>query len=109
MIDAASKLRADLYFMGVTGVHPKAGLSTGDAEESEAGAARALGGDHRARILGEVARRLGIRRHSIIRDCCGRRSRFDAAANDQRYPRERSQSGTDTVMRRLRTAPQMPT
>ena len=34
MIDGASKVRADIYFMGVTGVHPKAGLSTGDAEEA---------------------------------------------------------------------------
>jgi DeoR/GlpR family transcriptional regulator of sugar metabolism len=34
LIDAASKVRADAYFMGVTGVHPKAGLSTGDAEEA---------------------------------------------------------------------------
>jgi DeoR/GlpR family transcriptional regulator of sugar metabolism len=34
VIDAASRLRADLYFMGVTGVHPEAGLSTGDAEEA---------------------------------------------------------------------------
>jgi len=34
VIDAASRLRADLYFMGVTGVHPDAGLSTGDAEEA---------------------------------------------------------------------------
>jgi DeoR/GlpR family transcriptional regulator of sugar metabolism len=34
VIDAASRLRADLYFMGVTGVHPVAGLSTGDAEEA---------------------------------------------------------------------------
>jgi DeoR/GlpR family transcriptional regulator of sugar metabolism len=34
VIDAASRLRADLYLMGVTGVHPDAGLSTGDAEES---------------------------------------------------------------------------
>jgi len=34
VIDAASRLRADLYFMGVTGVHPRAGLSTGDAEEA---------------------------------------------------------------------------
>src|SRR6202142_2238542 len=33
VIEAASRLRADLYFMGVTGVHPDAGLSTGDAEE----------------------------------------------------------------------------
>jgi DeoR/GlpR family transcriptional regulator of sugar metabolism len=34
LIDAASRLRADLYFMGVTGVHPEAGLTTGDAEEA---------------------------------------------------------------------------
>src|ERR1700733_13193490 len=34
VIDAASHLRADIYFMGVTGVHPEAGLSTGDAEEA---------------------------------------------------------------------------
>jgi len=34
VIDAASRLRADLYFLGVTGVHPEAGLTTGDAEEA---------------------------------------------------------------------------
>jgi DeoR/GlpR family transcriptional regulator of sugar metabolism len=34
VIDAASRLRADMYFMGVTGVHPDAGLTTGDAEEA---------------------------------------------------------------------------
>lgn len=34
VIDAASRLRADLYLMGVTGVHPDAGLSTGDDEEA---------------------------------------------------------------------------
>ena len=34
VIDAASRLRADIYFLGVTGVHPEAGLSTGDAEEA---------------------------------------------------------------------------
>jgi DeoR/GlpR family transcriptional regulator of sugar metabolism len=34
VIDAAARLRADIYFMGVTGVHPKAGLSTGDGEEA---------------------------------------------------------------------------
>ena len=34
VIDAASQLRADLFFLGVTGVHPDAGLSTGDAEEA---------------------------------------------------------------------------
>ena len=31
---AAARLRADLFFLGVTGVHPEAGLSTGDAEEA---------------------------------------------------------------------------
>jgi len=34
VIDAASRLRADIYFLGVTGVHPEGGLSTGDAEEA---------------------------------------------------------------------------
>lgn len=34
VMEAASRLRADLFFMGATGVHPDAGLSTGDAEEA---------------------------------------------------------------------------
>ena len=34
VIEAASLMTADLYFMGVTGVHPEQGLSTGDAEEA---------------------------------------------------------------------------
>ena len=34
VVDAASQLRADLYFMGATGVHPQEGLTTGDAEEA---------------------------------------------------------------------------
>lgn len=33
-IEAIARIRADLYFMGVTGIHPHAGLSTGDLEES---------------------------------------------------------------------------
>lgn len=28
------RIRADIYFMGVTGIHPEAGLSTGDLEEA---------------------------------------------------------------------------
>jgi DeoR/GlpR family transcriptional regulator of sugar metabolism len=35
VIEAAARIRADLYFLGVTGVHPDAGLSTGDAEEAD--------------------------------------------------------------------------
>ena len=34
VIAAAARLRADLFFLGATGVHPDAGLSTGDAEEA---------------------------------------------------------------------------
>ena len=34
VIEAAARVRADLYFMGVTGVHPDEGLTTGDAEEA---------------------------------------------------------------------------
>ena len=33
-VEAVARIRADLYFMGVTGIHAKAGLSTGDLEES---------------------------------------------------------------------------
>lgn len=33
-VEAVARIRADLYFMGVTGIHAKAGLSTGDLEEA---------------------------------------------------------------------------
>lgn len=33
-IEAISRIRADTYFMGVTGVHPEFGLTTGDFEEA---------------------------------------------------------------------------
>lgn len=33
-VEAIARIRADLYFMGVTGIHPQAGLSTGDMEEA---------------------------------------------------------------------------
>lgn len=33
-IEAIARVRADVYFMGVTGVHPEVGLTTGDAEEA---------------------------------------------------------------------------
>lgn len=32
--EAIERIRADVFFMGVTGVHPTAGLTTGDAEEA---------------------------------------------------------------------------
>lgn len=33
-VEAIARIRADIYFMGVTGIHPQAGLSTGDLEEA---------------------------------------------------------------------------
>jgi DeoR/GlpR family transcriptional regulator of sugar metabolism len=33
-IESIAQIHADTYFMGVTGVHPKCGLSTGDFEEA---------------------------------------------------------------------------
>src|SRR5215470_4861394 len=33
-IEAISRVRADIYFMGVTGIHPEVGLTTGDPEEA---------------------------------------------------------------------------
>jgi DeoR/GlpR family transcriptional regulator of sugar metabolism len=33
-MEAIGRIRADTYFMGVTGIHPDAGLSTGDMEEA---------------------------------------------------------------------------
>jgi len=33
-VDAIRRVRADTYFMGVTGIHAEIGLSTGDAEEA---------------------------------------------------------------------------
>lgn len=33
-VEAAQNVSADLCFLGVTGVHPDAGLTTGDAEEA---------------------------------------------------------------------------
>ena len=33
-IEAISRIQADIYFMGVTGIHPRSGLTTGDFEEA---------------------------------------------------------------------------
>lgn len=33
-VEAASRISADVFFLGVTGIHPTAGLTTGDAEEA---------------------------------------------------------------------------
>jgi DeoR/GlpR family transcriptional regulator of sugar metabolism len=33
-VEAIARIRADIFFMGVTGAHPELGLTTGDAEEA---------------------------------------------------------------------------
>lgn len=33
-VEAIARIRADVYFMGVTGIHPDSGLTTGDLEEA---------------------------------------------------------------------------
>ncbi|MFM9877976.1 MAG: DeoR/GlpR family DNA-binding transcription regulator [Rhodoglobus sp.] len=33
-VEAANQISADLFFLGVTGIHPTAGLTTGDADEA---------------------------------------------------------------------------
>jgi DeoR/GlpR family transcriptional regulator of sugar metabolism len=33
-VEGIGRVRADLYFMGITGIHPEIGLTTGDAEEA---------------------------------------------------------------------------
>lgn len=33
-VEAANTISADMFFLGVTGIHPTAGLTTGDAEEA---------------------------------------------------------------------------
>ncbi|MFD2055661.1 DeoR/GlpR family DNA-binding transcription regulator [Mesorhizobium calcicola] len=33
-MEAIARVRADIYFMGVTGIHPQLGLTTGNAEEA---------------------------------------------------------------------------
>jgi DeoR/GlpR family transcriptional regulator of sugar metabolism len=33
-VEAIAQIHADIYFMGVTGIHPKTGLTTGDYEEA---------------------------------------------------------------------------
>src|SRR5690606_27878641 len=33
-IEGIERIQADLFFMGVTGIHPEAGLTTGDYEEA---------------------------------------------------------------------------
>lgn len=57
VIEAAARIRADLYFMGVTGAHPTAGLSTGDYDE--AAVKRALHGCAAETVVLASAEKLG--------------------------------------------------
>ncbi|MEP7000379.1 MAG: DeoR/GlpR family DNA-binding transcription regulator [bacterium] len=63
-IEAASRIRADLYFMGVTGVHADAGLSTGDYEE--ACVKRALHGRAAETIVMASSEKLGAASAHVV-------------------------------------------
>lgn len=55
--EAISRIRADLYFMGVTGLHPDTGATTGDAEE--AAMKRMICGQSAETIVLATAEKLG--------------------------------------------------
>ncbi len=56
-----ARINADLFFMGVTGVHPRAGFTTGDYEEAGIKRADGQGGRNRGNGLpGEAQRRVGL-------------------------------------------------
>lgn len=57
-LEALSHIRADLYFMGVTGVHPDAGFSTGDFEEAYI--KRALSGRAAETVVLASSEKLGV-------------------------------------------------
>jgi DeoR/GlpR family transcriptional regulator of sugar metabolism len=64
-VEAASLISADIFFMGVTGVHPEAGLTTGDPEE--AAMKRAL--SHRAAetyVLASSEKVGAASRHTVV-------------------------------------------
>jgi DeoR/GlpR family transcriptional regulator of sugar metabolism len=63
-IEAIGHIRADIYFMGVTGVHPEAGLSTGDLEEAYV--KRALSKQAAETIVLASAEKLGAASQFVI-------------------------------------------
>ncbi len=56
-LEGISKIRADIFFLGVTGIHPQTGLTTGDFEE--AGIKRALIGASAETYVLASAEKLG--------------------------------------------------
>ena len=63
-VEAARQVRADLYFMGVTGIHAEAGLSTGDFEE--AAVKRALHGQAAETVVMASPEKLGAASAYVI-------------------------------------------
>ena len=104
-VEAAQGVSADVFLLGVTGVHHEAGLTTGDAEE--AAMKRALvpaGRRHlRARQRGEDRRRLAVpgpadhgrQRHRDGRATHGRRHRTDRR---HRYPGDPRRAGVGSPL-----------
>ena len=89
-IEAISEIHADTYFMGVTGVHAKAGLTTGDYEE--AAVKRAL--SHALRIHSFSRRRKSSMPRRHTRSCRSSRERHH-------YGKDRTAAITDRPFEKL--------
>ncbi|MBB3594899.1 DeoR/GlpR family transcriptional regulator of sugar metabolism [Rhizobium sp. BK529] len=64
-IEAISSIRTDVYFMGVTGIHPEHGLTTGDREE--AAVKRAISRRSAETIVLASREKLGaVSAHSVV-------------------------------------------
>ena len=63
-VEAIQRIRADTYFMGVTGIHPDVGLTTGDLEEAQI--KRALSDSAAETIVLASAEKLGAASPYVI-------------------------------------------
>lgn len=68
-IEAISRVRADLFFLGVTGVHAEAGLTTGDAEE--AAIKRAISRQSGETVVLASVEKLGAASPFLVLPLCG--------------------------------------
>ena len=96
-IEAIARIRADTYFMGVTGVHPEVGLTTGDPEEAavKRDALPLRRRDRGPRLAREAGRRLALRRRAAQR---GRRRSSSSRPPPTRSPTPTARRGLTVVL-----------
>lgn len=66
-VEAIGRFRVDTFFLGVTGVHPEAGLTTGDAEE--AAVKRAIAGISAEVVVAASSEKLGAASPFVVAAC----------------------------------------